>query len=104
MKWFPWFDTSRLERFGEELAAIFADRYPPALEGDDKSASQKKLAGAMNEMFRRVDQFKTEKRLGIYKKAKLGNTFQWKLRELGYSPPFCEKLARNLIIRLTSRD
>ena len=40
-------------------------------------------------------------KLGIYKKAKLGNTFKWELKEMGYDEKFTETATEGLIVYLT---
>jgi hypothetical protein len=44
--------------------------------------------------------YHTEKKLNVYKKAKLGNVFKWKLKELGYSTEFSERATKEIITRL----
>ena len=39
----------------------------------------------------RAIRFHKEHKLGVYKKAKLGNVFKWKLRDLGFSEDFAER-------------
>ncbi|HLX27374.1 MAG TPA: hypothetical protein VKV24_02670, partial [Casimicrobiaceae bacterium] len=48
----------------------------------------------------RAVRFHKEHKLGVYKKAKLGNTFKWKLRDLGYSAEFCEQATKEIVTRL----
>ena len=48
----------------------------------------------------RAIRFQKENKLGIYKKAKLGNVFKWKLREMGYSDDFAERATKDIVTRL----
>jgi hypothetical protein len=42
------------------------------------------------EAFRKAADFRAQHKPGDYKKARLGNTFRWELKELGYSKKFAE--------------
>jgi hypothetical protein len=41
------------------------------------------------------------KKLGVYGKAKLGTTFKWELKELGYDDDFVDEFTRNLLLHLS---
>ena len=45
-----------------------------------------------------------EKHLGVYRKARLGNTFRWELTEMGYSKPFVEKATEGLIVYIPHKN
>ena len=45
-----------------------------------------------------------EHKLGVYKKARLGNTFRWELEELGYSKKFVETATEGLVVYLTRKS
>jgi hypothetical protein len=63
--------------------------------------SQKRLATILEEAFNRAHQFNKEHRLGMFRKAKLGNTFKWELKELGYDEKFVDMATEGLIVYLT---
>ena len=44
--------------------------------------------------------FRDEKQLGLYKKAKLGNVFRWRLKDLGYSEAFVEQATTAIVTRV----
>jgi len=91
--------TSDVDAFAKTLALDLAKRYPPALDqGSARKLSQKRLTTILEEMFAKAVQFKTEHKLGIYKKARLGNTFRWELQELGYSEKFVETATEGLVV------
>ena len=48
----------------------------------------------------RAVRFHLDKKLSVYKKAKLGNVFKWRLKELGYSDEFAERATKEIITRL----
>jgi hypothetical protein len=48
----------------------------------------------------RAVRYQSEHKLGLYKKAKLGNVFKWKLKDLGYSDNFAERATKEIVTRL----
>lgn len=91
--------TSDVDAFAKTLALDLSKRYPPALDqGSARKLSQKRLTTILEETFAKAVQFKTEHKLGIYKKARLGNTFRWELQELGYSEKFVETATEGLVV------
>ena len=51
----------------------------------------------------RAARFRDEKGLGLYKKAKLGNVFRWKLKDLGYSDAFVDKATNAIVTRVAMK-
>ena len=91
--------TSDVDALAKTLALDLAKRYPPALDqGSARKLSQKRMTTILEETFAKAVQFKTEHKLGIYKKARLGNTFRWELQELGYSEKFVETATEGLVV------
>ena len=75
-----------VDRFAKELAEGLAKQYPPALDkGGERMLSEKRLTRILEEVCSHAAAFKNEHKLGVYKKARLGNTFRWELEELGPS-------------------
>lgn len=88
-----------VDAFAKTLALDLAKRYPPALDqGSARKLSQKRLTAILEETFTKAVQFKAEHKLGIYKKARLGNTFRWQLQELGYSDKFIATATEGLVV------
>ena len=94
-----------VDEFAKGLAQQLARQCPP--DGDKTDHGQrvtpKKLVAVTEDMFRQAAAFNQEHRLGIYKKARLGNTFRWELVSLGYEKPFAEDVTRRLILQLSAR-
>jgi hypothetical protein len=98
---FDLFSASKVDEFATGLAHDVARRYPPAVANDpEQMISQKRLAAILEEAFSGAHRFNQENRLGIFRKAKLGNTFQWALREMGYHEKFIDTATRILLISL----
>ena len=99
---FDLFSPSKVADFAETLAHEVARRYPPAVANNpEQMISQKRLATILEEIFSSAHRFNQENRLGIFRKAKLGNTFQWTLREMGYDERFIDTAAKTLLGSLT---
>ncbi|MSQ70767.1 MAG: hypothetical protein EXR27_05675 [Betaproteobacteria bacterium] len=96
------FSPSKTNEFAKTLAQDIAKRYPPAFANNpEQMVSAKRLTTILEDAFSRAHQFNQENRLGMFKKAKLGNTFKWELKEMGYDEKFVEMATEGLIVYLT---
>jgi hypothetical protein len=95
----------QIDEFAKSLAQDLAKRYPPALDaGGPRRLSQKRLTSILEEAFSKATEFKTQHKLGVYKKARLGNTFRWELKELGYSDKFVEVATEGLVVYISRKE
>ena len=93
-----------VDTFAKALAREVAKRYPPALDkGSERKISQKRLTTILEDTFNRAAEFRKQNKLGVYKKARLGNTFRWELQEMGYSGKFVELATEGLIVYITRK-
>jgi hypothetical protein len=93
-----------VDAFAKTLAVDVSKRYPPALDkGGQRRVSQKRLTSILEETFAKAVEFRHQHNLGVYKKARLGNTFRWELEELGYSKQFIEVATEGLIVYITRK-
>ena len=93
-----------VDTFAKGLAQDLAKRYPPALDkGSERKISQKRLTGILENTYARAIEFKREHKLGVYKKARLGNTVRWELQEMGYTEKFIELATEGLIVYITRK-
>lgn len=93
-----------VDAFAKGLAEDLAKRYPPALDkGAERKISQKRLTSILEDIFNRAIEFKRQHKLGVYKKARLGNTFRWELQEMGYSEKFIEVATEGLVVYITRK-
>jgi len=93
-----------VDGFAKTLAQDLAKRYPPALDkGTERKISQKRLTTILEDTFSRAIDFRREHKLGVYKKARLGNTFRWELQEMGYSVKFVEVATEGLVVYITRK-
>lgn len=100
MALFGLMDTTELEQFASNLAADLGRRFPPASEGRTDPGAKHQLKVILEGLGARAVRFQSERDLGLYRKAKLGNVFKWKLRDLGYSDDFAEKATKEIVTRL----
>jgi len=100
MSIFKFFDTKELEAFADALATDLGRRFPPTSEARTDPGAVNQVKVIMEGLGARAVRFHEEKKLGVYRKAKLANVFKWKLKELGYSDAFAERVTKDLVTRL----
>jgi hypothetical protein len=94
------FKTREIEEFATVLATDLGRRFPPASEARTDPGVKYQLKVILEGLGARAVRYQTEHKLNIYRKAKLGNVFKWKLKELGYSDAFAEQATKEIITRL----
>jgi hypothetical protein len=95
-----------VDEFAKELAQDISKRYPPAMDkgSSERKISQKRLSTILEESFARAVEFRKQHRLGVYKKARLSNTFRWELKELGYTAEFVEVATEGLVVYISRKQ
>jgi hypothetical protein len=97
--------SKQVDEFSKSLAQGLAKRYPPLLDKDgERKLSQKRLTAILEDTYQKAVEFKRQHRLGVYKKARLGNTFRWELEELGYSKQFIDTATEGLVVYITRKE
>lgn len=94
---FSWFDDKAATAFGIALADFFAERVPTTSVGRGEKKALIKFASVLDRMHLRVTEFRKQAPLNLYKRAKLMNAFQWRLRELGYDQALVGEIAKSLV-------
>ena len=100
MSIFKMFDTKELEQFATGLAEDLGRRFPPASEARTDTGAKNQVKVILDGLAARALRYHEQNRLGVYKKAKLGNVFKWKAKDLGYSDGFAERATKEIITRL----
>ncbi len=95
-------NSGQVDDFANTLAHDFAKRFPPDLENVLDKKQQKKLVSAINVLYARAGTFSREHSMGVYKKAKFGNTLKWELKALGYSAALIDKITSDLMMALAA--
>lgn len=92
-----WFDTTESDELARAIAAELVKRVPPASLGADGKKAAERLRNTHDAIFDRAAKFARTHKLNIYKKARLGNQFQWALKEAGYPPEFVQSWTYELV-------
>jgi hypothetical protein len=100
MALFGLIDTQATEDFAKSLAEDLLRRFPPSAEGRTDPGAQHQIKAILEGLGTRAVRFKAENGLGIYRKAKLGTAFKYRLKEAGYSDPFIEMATADIVRRL----
>jgi hypothetical protein len=97
--------SKQVDEFAKELAKELSQHCPPlAGDGGGKpSGTPKKIVSTLEEICRKALGFKEQHKLGIYKKARLGNTFRWELTSMGYEKAFAEDVTQRLIVYIARK-
>ncbi len=88
--------SREIDEFAEGLVREFAARFPP-----QKAFDAAPLARAIDEACNRAKEYRREKRLGVYGKARLGTTFKLELKGAGYSGDFVDAFTRQLLLLMS---
>jgi len=95
------FSPSRVDEFARSLAQSVVRRYPPAIANNpDQGVSQNRITEILDQAFAGAHEFREKNKLGLFGRAKLGNTFKWELREFGYEEKFVDFATGKLSDRL----
>ena len=88
-----------VDTFAKELAEMVAKRYPPTLDkAPERRISANRISKVLEDTLSKAADYNRSARLGVYKKARLANTFKWQLKELGYSDRFVEVATEGLVV------
>jgi len=104
MRILTFLDTRELEEFATGLALDLGRRFPPASEARTDQGAKHQIKVILDGLSARAVRYRQEHKLGIYRKAKLGNVFRWKLKELGYSAAFIEHATKEIVTRLAIKQ
>jgi Flp pilus assembly protein TadD len=96
-----WFSGREAAEIGVALADQFAPQPNSAVpQGSLQSAA----SGSMEQLLRRADSDVRPLRLNFYKKAKLANSFKWRLIENGVARVTADQVTQSLIVHLSQRQ
>ncbi|MCC7484461.1 MAG: hypothetical protein IT529_05685 [Burkholderiales bacterium] len=106
MGWFGTVSGKEVDEFAKGLAQDIAKRYPPTMDrgSAERKISQKRLTSILEDTFGKASAYREENRLGVYKKARLSNTFRWELQELGYTRRFVEVATEGLVVYISRKN
>jgi hypothetical protein len=91
-----------VDTFAKELAETVAKRYPPALDNaPERRISVNRITKVLEDALSKAAEYNQSARLGVFKKARLANTFKWQLKDLGYSDRFIEVATEGLVVYIS---
>ncbi len=94
--------NKHIDEFSRSLARELSERFPLELESQTSNKkSDKKLGKALNGIYSKARDFRVDNKLGVYGKARLGNTFRWELKEMGYGGGFVEEATKGLVVSIS---
>jgi hypothetical protein len=96
----------QVDEFACALAAEVSQLRPPAdkMTPGSPGLSLKNLERRVDELFEKATAFRKEHKLGIYKKARLANTFRWEMKERGYDTAYIESVTEKLVVAVSKKD
>lgn len=98
-----WSRRKEIDAFATVLAQDLARRFPPKSEERRDKGAKSQLTSITDGLYAQAVKFRQDKELGIYGKAKLGNTFRWRLKEAGYTGSFVDEVTHGLVLRLANK-
>ena len=102
MALFGLINTQELEEFAGVLASDLGRRFPPASEARTDPGAKYQLKVILEGLGARAVRYHGDHKLNVYRKAKLGNVFKWRLKELGYSDAFIDNATKEIVNRLAA--
>ena len=90
----------------DEFSISLAEEYLSASSLEKVKSSkknEKKLAKVNSALYSKIDKFKKENKLGIYRKARIGNKFMWFLLEHGIEKNIAEDITNKLLLKLNEK-
>lgn len=92
------FTNPEQKEFAETLAREFISSFPPGLAKHiENKKNQIKFRKTINKLGNMAREYRKAAKLGIYGKAKIGNTFMWLLKEQGYDEKLVESITNDLL-------
>lgn len=97
-----WFSKSDIE-FATKVANKIALQYPPKIEQKLKAeGGKKRLSGVLELVMQDIENYQNTEKMGLIRKARFGNAFRWRLKEIGYSKEFVEALTEGVVTYLAA--
>jgi hypothetical protein len=95
-----WFNSKTVVEVGNALGDhILAARARAAPKGRKEQSSAQDAV--VQSFLKKVDSDARPLRLGMFRRAKLANTFKWRLLEKGVDPAVADQLTKLLLIQLS---
>lgn len=102
-----WFNARQATEVGTALADDFvlhSGSAGPRRKGAKPGTHDNELQKFLQRFLQRVDRDARPLQLNVFKRAKLANSFKWRLLEKGVEKDIVEELTQALVLRLTARQ
>ncbi len=97
-----WLNAREASEVGAALAEDFVLQTTSRASKSRARASGMQLESFLGKFLQAVDRKARPLQLNVFKRAKLANSFKWRLLEKGVEPPIVEELTQALVLRLTN--
>src|SRR5215469_6448183 len=104
---FNWFNARQATEVGSALADDFvlqSSSAAPRRKGAKPGTQENELQRFLQKFLQRVDRDARPLQLNVFKRAKLANSFKWRLLEKGIDKEVVDELTQALVMRLTARQ
>jgi hypothetical protein len=98
-----WFNAKQATEVGNALAEEFVRQTASSPSKRRKKTRAEENHAELQSFIQRIDSEARPLRLNLYKRAKLANSFKWKLLQNGFEQPIADELTRMLLLRLAGR-
>ena len=96
--------NKEIDEFSKTLAREISEQvHAQQKKAAGKNKADRRMNAAMNKIYGKAWDFQKQHGLGIYGKARLGNTFKWELREMGYETDFVDEVTKGLLLSLNRK-
>src|SRR5215813_8116311 len=102
---FDWFNARQATEVGTALADDFVLQSAsagPRRKGAKPGTQDNELQRFLQKFLQRVDRDARPLQLNVFKRAKLANSFKWRLLEKGIDKEIVDELTSALVMRLTA--
>jgi tetratricopeptide (TPR) repeat protein len=97
---FKWLNASKAAKLGAALADQFAPKQVVSSTTHSEQSALSQSGDALQEILHRADREVRSLRLNFYKKAKLANSFKWRLLENGVGRALADEVTQRLALHL----
>ncbi len=97
--------SKQVDEFAKSLARELAGKCPPdaSANGGRPNVTPKHMSAVLEQICGKALGFREQHGLGIYKKARLSNTFRWELTDLGFGKEFAEDVTQRLVVFISRK-
>jgi hypothetical protein len=92
-----WFGRDAADA-GRKFADTLLTQLPPQLVLPGTALSTNRIASVIERISHEARDYRDQNRLGMLARARLGQTFKWRLLELGYSQKFVDMATEGLLV------